>query len=184
MLHQHQSILDIKISKEDYIYILVVYGIGGIYYIVDPRSLLMRRSLKSVNENIKDKLLAPFVEDPEIKDSLINLREGNKLIDIFYHILDQDDSLKERAKEVYFNGLIWSSLIDIVIISPIGAIIYFLVFLITKNMHYMFYIDIGFIILSIIFIPLVIKKHYRMSNNQLNYIIGLYKKELRDHLSV
>jgi len=145
----------------------------------------MKNSLIKIDENIKDKLLSPFSEDSEIKNSISKLREGDKLTNVFYYFIDNDKSLGERAKEVYFNGLIWSSLADFIVISPLAIIVYLIAFFITNNMQYMIFIAVcvGMCLLSIfLLMPLLVKKHINLSNYQLTYIIEKSKKELHDQL--
>jgi hypothetical protein len=184
LLEGDKGILDIKISAESLLYIGVVFVFGVLFYVFSPRMYIMKNSLNKITENIKDKLLSPFIDDPDIKNSIIKLRAGDKLINVFYHIIDKDNSLVERTKEVYFNGLIWSSLADLTIISPIGMIIYIVEYLYTKNLNFLIYamVALGLCILSILLIPLVVKRHFRLSNNQLTYMSDINKKELREQL--
>jgi hypothetical protein len=183
LLQNGQGFLDIKLSTDSLIYIFVVFGFGVVFYVINPRMYIMRNSLKKINENIKDKLTAPFADDPDIKNSIPKLHEGYTLMNVFYYFIDHDETLKARAGEVYFNGLIWSSLADCLILSPLGTIIYLIAFLITKNSFLLTLASVCVIIgiLSKVLIPVVVKRHISFSNNQLTYIIEA-KEELRKQI--
>jgi hypothetical protein len=184
LIKGNQGIMGIKISSEDLIYLLFVFGIGSIYYVINPRMLLMKEPLQKINGNIRDKLLAPFSEDPQIKNSTEDLRKGDKLMNVYYHFIDNDESLKERAKEVFLNGLIWSSMVDLTFISLLGAIIFLVTFMFTKNSYFVL-LTVIFVVVCIMMLlltPNVVKKHIGFSNYQLGYITDIKKKELHDQL--
>ena len=52
---------------------------------------------------------------------------------IFYHFVDNDESLKDKAGDVRFNGLIWSSCFDFCILSGFGGIAYYIISLVTSK---------------------------------------------------
>lgn len=175
------SILELKISTESVIYIVIVFFIGGLYYWRNPRKYLMRVPLKRINDNIINQLLHPFKNDPEIKDSISTLMQDKKIMNVFYFFIDNEKSLSERAKEVYFNGLIWTSAIDLTIISPLIMVIYLIEFFVTKNPKLLIVIFTCFAVflVSAISLPGIVERHIYLSNDQLKYIVGNMKKELR-----
>ena len=179
-----QKILEIKISWDSLVYGGIVLLIATLYYILLPRNLVMRKSMLKVNENIKDKLLLPFAKDKVIGKSLAQLREGNKILDIFYHFVDNDKSLTERAKSLYFNGLILSTVVDLRMMLLIAAFGYFGVyFFVPQTMYFWVAIFCTVVYLStFLFLPLLTKRHISLSDAQLNYIILNYKTELKQRI--
>jgi hypothetical protein len=179
-----QKILEISISTDSIVVIGAALLVGTIYYILKPRDIVMRKALLRVNENIKDKLLSPFETDKVIGKSIRKLREGNKMLDIFYNFVDNDKSLEERTKSVYFNGLLLSSFADLRIILMVATAVYLGVYLLIFNTLYLWIAIIWLVIFlsTYIFIPMLINRHISLSDTQLNYIILTYKKELRQKI--
>jgi hypothetical protein len=184
LMQGDKNILDIQISTDSLVYLIVVFGIGVIFYAIGPRFRIMKKQLIRVNENIKNRLISPFTEDPDLQKSIPSLLNGTKLMNVFYNFIDNDESLKARSIEVYQNGFIWSSLVDIEFLSPICLIIFLVEFFLTKNNHLLVYSGIFLILflLSILLIPRIIKRHIDFSNNQLDYITQVKKKELKEKL--
>ena len=179
LVKEPKEFLEFKLTADGVYYICVVIPVAFFYYMINPRMWLMKKPLKRITENIKDKLLAPFSDNDEVIKATDFLREGDKLINVFYFLIDNDRSLTERAKEVYFNGLIWSSLADFTLISPFASLAFFIKYLYTDNPDFL--ISSGFIlalfIISVLLLPKVVQKHIFFSNYQLSYITeNLYKK--------
>jgi hypothetical protein len=179
-----QSFLKISVSNDSILYFVLVIVVGGVYYILNPRYYAMRPSILKIQENIKDKLLLPFEKDATIKKKMSSLREGSILLDIFYSFVDNDKSLTERAKEVYFNGLMLSSIADIRVLSFIAGIVYFIWYAIMANIvHLVFSVGcFGLFGLTYLLMPIATRRHINLSNKQLEYITTRLLKELRDSL--
>ncbi|GAH90238.1 unnamed protein product, partial [marine sediment metagenome] len=111
---------------------VVVFGV--LYYIAKFRNILWNPYYKRVQNNIKNTLLSPFIQrlDSQQEDYL---KDGRKLMIIFYHFVDNDNSLSEKAKRVRFNGLIWSSTVDLTFIAACGSLIFWFKLIIEKNSY-------------------------------------------------
>ncbi len=169
---------------ENYIFIILIIFIGLLYYVFDIRYIIWKKHLELVRNNIKDKLLEPFRNNYST-DEINSLKKGRQLINIFYHFIDKDPSLKERAMSVRFNGFIWTSFIDLQIISFLGFIIFLIIFMIVK-LNYYLYIAIALFFLSLIspvFINRLTKKHMLLGNKQLEMIHQSYKNELEQEIN-
>jgi hypothetical protein len=176
--------LTLSLNKDSIVYLLVVFFFGGIYYIFNPRDYVMRSSIARINENIKNRLLLPFQDNQEVKKRLPTLREGNKVMDIFYTFVDNDKVLTERAKQVHFNGLIMSTIADLRLMSVFATIIYTGAYLIAFKILFA-EIAIGCLGLFIVtfwLLPVVAKGHIGMSNYQIDYVVDHFRKELLDQL--
>jgi ABC-type multidrug transport system fused ATPase/permease subunit len=166
-------------SIKDLLYFIIILPLGALYYVFQIRGYFISQSLRKIHENIYNQLLSPFQNEPLIVKASSKLRQGRILLDIFYNFVDNDESLKERAKNVYLNGLIWSSVADVASVGSIAASIYLIAFIISGNWDY----SIAFLVLLLVsafsffvLLPRVTKAHIQLSNEQLGYI-SLYKKE-------
>lgn len=179
-----QRMLELKIPSDSISYFVVVFVIGVLVYVINPRMWIMKKPLKRVVDNIKDKLLAPFSMDTKILESTDNLRDGDKLTNIFYFFVDNEKSLEERAKEVYLNGLIWSTLADLTIISPVAILVYLIAYIFTHNNHFLVLVGIAILVLllSVVSLPAIVNRHIRLSNYQLSYITENLKTELHNKI--
>lgn len=164
---------------------ILVAVIGALYYIFDVRKYFVRSSLCEIHDNIKTNLLKPFQDDATIADNSERMREGRQMLHIFYNFIDKDESLKVKARNVYFNGLIWSSTADLTGASLMISFVYLLAYIVWNNVFFV----LGDIILificlftQFILMPRVTAKHIDLSNEQLEYIVLHYKEELHSKL--
>jgi len=170
---------------KDLLYLVVIVPLGALYYILDLRGPFLRPSLQKIHQNLHHKLLSPFADDPAISVSEAHLRTDRRLLDIFYFFIDNDESLKERSKNIYLNGLVWSSVADLMATTSLAMTVYAISFIATSNPHYLKSVGLsGFLFVASTFIlqPLVTKKHIRLQNEQLGYILLHKKEELRQKL--
>ena len=160
--------------------IAVVVIFGALYYILHIRNLLWNPYHKRIQNNIKNTLIKPFVQQLDSQQENY-LKEGRRLMHIFYQFIDNDKSLSEKAKRVRFNGLIWTSTIDLTIIAAFGSLIFWgkLVF---DNTSYNIWGGIILFIIALIsfgLIQLTTKHHISLSTEQLEFICQAYKPELK-----
>jgi hypothetical protein len=184
ILQKNKGFIDIELSTDSLLYIVVVFGFGVIYYTTKLRYRVMKKALIEIDENIKDKLLLPYSNDSKIQKSVSKLRVGKQLLNVFYSLVDNEESLKVRAEEVYLNGLIWSTLADLLVICPAGILIYLVTYIITKENRLLMLACICllvFIIAKILY-PHIIKNHLSLSDYQLSYIAQQKKDELHKKL--
>jgi len=170
-------------QPKDTIYTILVLAFGGLYYILKIRNILWNPYLNRVKNNIKDTLLSPFKQQLDKKQEDY-LRDGRKLMIIFYHFIDNDNSLLEKAKRVRFNGLIWTSTIDLTIIAAFGSLLFWAKFIIEKNSYNLWgaLICLALALVSFGLIQLTTKHHISLSNEQLEIICQSYKQQLKDKL--
>jgi hypothetical protein len=176
--------LKISLDKAGIFYIVAIFFVGGIYHISKLRNVLMGPSLAKINENISEKLLLPFEKEAGISKLAADLREGRKLLNVFYTFIDNDKVLSERAKEVYFNGLVMSSVVDLGVMSVVAALVYALAYV---RGHQFWFAEIALAgialsIASVFLLKPIVKYHIRLSNRQIEYIVDHYRKELRAEL--
>lgn len=171
-------------QSNDIVYTIIVVAVGVLYYILNIRKLLWNTYLNRVQNNIKNTLLSAY-EQPLSTQQKAHLIEGRKLMIIFYHFIDNDKSLLEKAKRVRFNGLIWTSVIDLTIISVCGSLIFWVKFIIEANYYYLAMALILIILALVSFglIQLTTRHHLSLSNEQLEIICQSYKTQLEDKIN-
>ena len=168
---------------QDTIFVAVFLSIGAIYYILHIRNLLWNPYFKRVQNNIKNTLISPLGQ--EVNEEQKNyLKDGNKLMIVFYYFIDNDNSLAEKANRVRFNGLIWTSTIDLTIIAAFGSLILWgkLAF---ENTSYNIWMGIILFIIALIslgLIQLTTRHHISLSNEQLESICQAYETELKEKI--
>ena len=103
-------------------------------------------------------------------------------MNVFYKIIDNDESLREKSNNVRLNGLIWTSTMDIVIISVAGAVVSWIMYFIQgygyNNTQALILIIVA--IISIGFVEIATRKHISLSNEQLDMICQAHKDELKE----
>lgn len=165
------------------IYIVLFMALGVIYYACKIRYKLWDPFLKRVQDNIKETLLEPFNAEFNDKQKT-NLKSNRVLMNVFYEFVDNNESLKEKAKSVRFNGLIWTSCIDATIIFFCGSIVMFIKHVITSLKYDLVVACCLFLVflISLVLIFALTRNHIRLSNEQLEVITGLHKETLRKRL--
>jgi len=174
----------ISVQWNDIVYTILAIAIGVFYSILNIRKLLWNPYLNRVQINIKNTLLSAY-KQPLSKQQQAYLVDGRKLMIIFYNFIDNDNSLKEKAKRVRFNGLKWTSMIDLVIISFCGSLIFWVKLIIETNFYYlaMALILITLALVSFGLIQLTTRDHLSLSNEQLEIICQSYKTQLEDKIN-
>lgn len=171
-------------QSKDTIWMLIFIVIGVIYYILNIRDLLWNPYHKRVQNNIKDTLISPFKQQLS-KQQIDYLKDGRKLMNVFYHFIDNDKSLAQKANRVRFNGLIWTSTIDLTIIATIGSLAFWFK-LIFETSSYNLWMAIILLIIALIsfgLIQLTTKRHILLSNEQLEIICQLHKENLQGKIN-
>lgn len=167
------------------IYTIIVFGGGAIYYLANLRGLFLKESLYQIHQNIKIGIISLCDDDPKILSAFKKLMEGRTLILVFYGFLDKDKSLKEKAKNVYFNGLIWSSVADLTAISALSFIAYTIGWFWVSRAHYLVMIALSgalHLFCELVFMPSVTAKHIDLGSEQIEHI-GIHSRdELKERL--
>lgn len=168
-----------------HLYLIVIFSLGGLYYIINLRKFFIKDSLSKFHNNIKTKLLSPFSDDDRIASATNKLMKGRKLIIIFYKLIDNDESLKKKARNIYFNGLIWTTVADIMAVSFVAIGFYIIRFFFLQRDHFLFFaLGLGFLHLfaSRILMPIVTKMHIELIDKQLDHIEVNSKEYLHKEL--
>lgn len=164
---------------------LLALILGGLYYVLGIRGWFIKESLAEIHSNIKDKLLEPFRNNSLIANKMDKLKRNRTMLHIFYSFIDTNPSLQEKAKNVYLNGLFWTSIVDAVALSLFGGIFYFVIFLSTFAIYYL---TVGLILIGVHFLakfmllPKITKKHKQLGDEQIEFIHVSLKEELEEKI--
>ncbi len=164
---------------------MVAYVLGGVYRILGVRQLLLRSSRREIDSNIKKRLLAPYLQQELISGAADNLCKDRRLLNTFYYFVDNKESLKERAKSVYLNGLLWSSVADAMAMAIFlagASIIFGLAF---WRAYYLIVAVAALAVYALVsrfLMPRVVAKHIALGDEQIGFILDLHEPELREKL--
>ena len=94
-------------------------------------------------------------------------------MDVFYRLVDNDSTLKQRATRVYFNGFVWTTVIDVKVLTIMAVPFYVASYFVSWRMSHFLWV-IALMLLHLvadrILLPRVVEKHISLSNEQLEYI--------------
>lgn len=161
------------IASLDFAYVTVFSLLAGaIYYQVNVQSFMIRPSRRLIGKNILDKLLGIYGKpvDSSQKDFL-----KEKYMYVFYRTVDGDETLKKKANIVYFNGIFWTSSVDVLLLSLMFWVMYRWVFTQVEDAPLFSDLFLTLAALSAVLHVFSVRKHIALSNDQLGFI-GIYKK--------
>ena len=158
--------------------------IGALYHIFDVRTWLSGFLWTEVNQNLKFRLMGVIR-----RNRILTVQEREflyakqHLLDIFYKIIDSDETLKSKMQGVYFNGLLVTSTVDVCVISLTGSLLHFLAGFILGDYSYLWWggsLFVVFILFRTFVVPKTKETHEELSNEQLNVIESHHTQELSE----
>lgn len=166
---------------------VLAFVIGTFFSNLKIRKLRNDKTHAEINENIKNKFLANGLTKSVSEEDIQKVKASRQLMYIFYHFIDNDESLKEKSKLVRDNGLTWTSTADVAILSCVFAWLYFIFILFLGPVTLFVYsgLLIGSIGLlsGVILHPLSVKNHIELGDEQLEFIFANYKEELKEKVN-
>lgn len=180
---RNKDIFEFKLIDYSYITIIALV-IGTLYYLLEPRHLVTNLSQKRIDLNIKNHMIKLYNSDLSNEERQF-LFQKNRLKDIFYRIVDNDESLRKKSSLVYFNGLIWTSTADFFLLSGLSSIFFLFTILIYKEYTYELLIW-AIILIYFCFIGLFLHvlsylRHIKLSNDQIEYIETHHINKVNEH---
>lgn len=170
------GIYDIETIDFSYLVLLSVIA-GGIYYYLGVNRILIRWSHRKIDNNILNGLISIYgTVDANQKKRLM---ENNTSLNIFYNIVDNDESLKRKVNNFYFNSLFWTSTADAILINMLFWITY--KFIISSEHASPLFIQmlLCVIVLSIILHFISVYRQIKLTNEQINYIRTIYPGKVK-----
>lgn len=105
-------------SLDEVMKLTAVLLIAFFYDFLRLRNLSNALPLFRVNAGIMERLKQPFISE----DNRISRIPWSRFKDVFYPIIDNDETLKVRSENIRFNGVLWSSAADLRAIAAVGLI--------------------------------------------------------------
>jgi len=172
----------LDIDTKNAFYLTCVFVLGAVYKTFEARTILFKESLAEVHKNIKARLLAPFLGDPNVAP--IKDWEPRAFLKVFYNIVDNDPSLTEKTKDIYENGLLWSSYADLGVVSLFGVFLYLLAYYFTRLTDYLVVLGIlvALFFFALVLIKISVGKHKKLSDSQLEVITSIHRARLKELL--
>jgi hypothetical protein len=162
------------IESLDFAYVTVFSLLAGaVYYQINLR-LAIRPSLYFIQRNILNRLIAIYGKAVTPSQRSF-LEKDRKFMQVFYRLTDNDESLKKKTNNVYFNGIFWTSSIDLFVLCVTFWLAYKWAFPLVTDAALFSDLFLSLAILSIVLHVLSVKRHISLSNDQLGYI-EIYKK--------
>lgn len=171
-----------SLNLENLIFLIPIVVLGVIYSYLDLTKIIWDPVKIEIDRNIKNELLTETIYSETEKEEL---KKGNKLINIFFELIDSDESLTQKKKRVYQNGLILTSICDIGVISIIYAF-YSIIKGVCWNNVYNIFLGYGYFLIfffTMAFLHLGKMKHLALGNDQLEIVKRRMKNELKDKLN-
>jgi hypothetical protein len=163
--------------------LIIVIIFGGIYYIIGFRNIFWRKIVMSLHDNIRINFINYFQTNKAIINSIKNLNDS-ELMSIFYKLIDDDESLRDKQNDVRLNGLILTGVIDAQLISLLFLVIYVFFYLVKKSLCYFYFLiaSISLYLISELLKRKLIKKHLEYQNEQLIAIKTIHLEKLKNIL--
>ena len=175
-------------SLDEVMKLTAVLLIAFFYDVLRLRNLSNALPLFRVNAGIMDRLKQPFVAE----DDRISQIPWNRFKDVFYPIIDNDETLKVRSENIRFNGVLWSSAGDLRAIAAVGLAVTLLFYLANHFSIYGGFLEAElrksgaiFLVAFIISFPIswvLTNKHRGLVLDQCDYMLLQKRSELEEGL--
>jgi hypothetical protein len=174
-----KSVLDLQ----NILFAVLIPFFGVIYHVSRLRFIIWKPHLLKVDKNLKNQLLEPFKTNvtPQGRERIL---KGNTLIQMFYDIVDSTESLSDKSKGVRFNGIIWTSVADIVVLGILCYLAFFAFDLFYNRLHYRYFgfTSLGLSGLCYLILPSITRAHIGRSNDQVEALLVNHKNKLRQKI--
>tara|TARA_R110002073_G_scaffold213234_1_gene373613 strand:- start:74 stop:700 length:627 start_codon:yes stop_codon:yes gene_type:complete len=174
--NQWEYILPNKL--QDFIYAPICLIIAYPYSLLNLTFVSNQPWFDEVNENLRKSMLdiSGIPDEPDIYT-------WTKLRGIFYDLVDNDESLKTKAKLAYSNGLRWTTCADLRVISFLFIVISTIVYILGAQDAWIATTTFSAIwFLSFFASDMVTKKHKNIGIQQIEIINQKYKNKLIEKL--
>ncbi len=166
--------LKMPTDLKDAMYNIPLLIVAIVYYASPIRSFANSRFHQRVNENIRIRMvaIAGVTDRPD-------RYTWNKIKNIFYNIIDHDESLTKRSETIMFNGAIWTTLADVTALSALFALLSAL--FCALGFQGALTALAAFVLLALLSLALqfaVTKKHVNMGDDQLDQIEQYHKAQV------
>lgn len=151
--------------------LLLGYIVGGVYGALTSMLHKERHAFKGVNEAILSALneVVPGV----------SARGWRDVAPCFYNIVDNDKSLEQKSKGIFFNGLLVTSSFDAMWVSLLAAIVGLGVVLTLGKWSFMLF-AVAFGVVAYVMWSISLKRHGELARGQVAVIKKRFKVEFKE----
>jgi hypothetical protein len=153
---------------------------GLLYFILDLRSRFGFLSWDPVRKNIGTRLLDLL---PELTPEQANyLGAERRIMDVFYRLIDSDNTLKVKMGLVMFNGLVVTSCHDLVAVGILGTMAHAAALIITRDEAHAWWclgLFVG-VFVAYGFARRAMARHRELSDDQIEFIADHQRNKLRE----
>ncbi|MET0398396.1 MAG: hypothetical protein ABW277_16480 [Longimicrobiaceae bacterium] len=182
-LSQTIEAIDFTVGSQAFIVAVIA---GVVYRVFRVRDrLVLGRHWRIIEDNIKDRLISMIPSGEMNPGDAALLRPGKRLINLFYSIVDKDESLKLRRDSVYENGAYVSSVADTIVFASVGCLVHLGFGLAGEGAHHYFWAVFWFAVLLIswlVLLPRVLATHRDLSNEQIDFVADHHRQEVQSQL--
>jgi hypothetical protein len=118
-------------------YPIVAIVIGVFYDIFDGRSILWGKDMEKIQSHIIEEIFKAYKDDSQIYKKSLDRSNFRAIRDFHYSLIDSDKSLTIRSKQIFFNGTVLTTMIDIQIILGFFLLIYLYLFRFTHDLFFL-----------------------------------------------
>jgi hypothetical protein len=161
--------------------LVLAYIAGSIYNAYLARGIFNSKSHERITSNIKTRLLNIGRTSPLTDEKRNELLKGRTLMNVFCGLIDSNETLKEKAKLVRKNGVVWGSLADVIVIGTFFAVLYIFWWLGSEHTPFFIWGIVSGILAAIsafVLHPRTEKRHIELGDEQLGFI----ESHLRDEV--
>lgn len=152
--------------------------VAVVFYLTPLRRWESQYFYRNINENIRARL----VEISDLNDDKDRFTWKN-LKPIFYEIIDNDKSLSGKSQVIMFNGFLWSSAADMVVLSILFSIIALLLNILGfEGAVRAFTAYTGISVLALFLQISLTGKHMQLGNDQLDHMEQLHRDKIRSKI--
>lgn len=166
------------------VYPIIAIVLGVFYHIFNFRDKLWESALNKIHSFIKQEMIRPFASEKDLFTKINGIKDTDSFLNIHYYLIDNNESLKRKTEQIYFNGSLLTTMIDLIIIISFFDLVYAVL---TLFNWYDYYLSLIFI--SSIVIAISIWGKNRLLNRHLNLVkkqIAFYEQidleKLKDKL--
>lgn len=158
--------------------ILVFMAIGYPYRVLNVRKVFLGDFWESVDRTIESRLLEIVARRSTLTDAQVQyLRSDRHLMDVFYRVVDDDATLKNRTSGIYFNGYLTTLGVDFAVVAGLTAAVHLLFWVIRAQDEHLAW-AVGLVVSScvayLILVKRSVQRHKDLSNEQLRFIANFH----------
>lgn len=163
---------------------IALFAIGYAYHISDLRKgLYLRQHWNRTDGFIRDQLIS-FLDD-DLRSRAAHLNKSS-VMNVFWNLVDNDNTLTLRSQEIRRNGTFVSSVVDVAFFSLLIATYHLALFFFSSDKlgHLIWMLASGTLsmVAELVLLPWLLNRHVALQDGQLEYVKAQKRSELSAQL--